>query len=325
MTYLGGVGCTLIGLGPCLVLFACTVANCPIKVILLTASGFFWLVSLFITSVIWFVVTPLRAYLAFGILTGVLIQEVLRFLFFLLIIKAESGLQLIVNDSTTTTSRPLQPVGENNNDIIIENNSSQGRGEAERNDVSNLIRNRKIFSSNTVITNNYDDNHHAGDRNIVDDNNNSKNNKNIVQIDHLTVAYVSGLGYGLMSSIIQLLRILIDSYGPGIMMYSTSDPKTFFLLPSCQCMCISMLQVFWSLILFAAFVQRAYGQITLVYFMHFGLAGMSLVNTFSSPCPEIVCTAYMICLIGMIIFAYCRFRTELVTNQERINTVNCTN
>lgn len=45
-------------------------------------------------------------------------------------------------------------------------------------------------------------------------------------------------------------------------------------------MCISMLQVFWSLILFSAFVQRAYGQIILVYFMHFGLAGMVGVKNF---------------------------------------------
>lgn len=41
--------------------------------------------SLLITSVMWFIVTPLRAYLAFGILIGVLFQEILRFLFFLLI------------------------------------------------------------------------------------------------------------------------------------------------------------------------------------------------------------------------------------------------
>ncbi|VDO67341.1 unnamed protein product [Schistosoma mattheei] len=322
MTYLGGVGCTLIGVGPCLVLFLCTVANCPTKVILLTASGFFWLVSLLITSVMWFIVTPLRAYLAFGILIGVLFQEILRFLFFLLIIKAESGLQLIVSSSTTTTiSRPQLADGINNDNII--DNHSNGRGETERNEVSNLTRNRKISSSNIVITNDYD-------HNILNDNNNSGNinnnsNNNVVKLDHLTVAYVSGLGYGLMSCIIQSLRMLIDSYGPGIAMYSSWNSKTFFLFSSCQCMCISMLQVFWSLILFSAFVQRAYGQIILVYFMHFGLAGMSLINTFSSPCSEIVCTIYVICLIGMIIFAYYRFRSQLDTNYKRNNTVDFIN
>ncbi|CAH8565697.1 unnamed protein product [Schistosoma margrebowiei] len=320
MTYLGGVGYTLIGVGPCLVLFLCTVANCPTKVILLTASGFFWLVSLLITSVMWFIVTPLRAYLAFGILIGVLIQEILRFLFFLLIIKAESGLQLIVSSTTTTTtttiSRPQLADGINNDNII--DNHSNGRGETERNEVSNLTRNRKISSSN-VITNDYD-------HNILNDSNNSGNiNNNNVKLDHLTVAYVSGLGYGLMSCIIQSLRMLIDSYGPGITMYSSWNSKTFFLFSSCQCMCMSMLQVFWSLILFSAFVQRAYGQIILVYFMHFGLAGMSLINTFSSPCSEIVCTIYVICLIGMIIFAYYRFRSQLVTNYERNNTVDFIN
>ncbi|RTG82317.1 gamma-secretase subunit APH-1A [Schistosoma bovis] len=273
MTYLGGVGCTLIGVGPCLVLFLCTVANCPTKVILLTAS------------------------------------------------KAESGLQVIVSSSTTTTttiSRPQLADGINNDNII--DNHSNERGETERNEVSNLTRNRKISSSNIVITNDYD-------HNILNDNSNSGNinNNNVVKLDHLTIAYASGLGYGLMSCIIQSLRMLIDSYGPGITMYSSWNSKTFFLFSSCQCMCISMLQVFWSLILFSAFVQRAYGQIILVYFMHFGLAGMSLINTFSSPCSEIVCTIYVICLIGMIIFAYYRFRSQLDTNYERNNTVDLIN
>ncbi|XP_018645655.1 gamma-secretase subunit aph-1, putative [Schistosoma mansoni] len=318
MTCLGGVGCTLIGVGPCLILFLCTVANCPIKVILLTASGFFWLVSLLITSVMWFIVTPLRAYLAFGILIGVLIQEILRFLFFLLIFKAESGLQLIVSSSTTPVSRPQLVDGINNDNII--DNHSHGR-EAERNEVSNLTRNRKISSSNIIITNDYD-------HNILNDNNSgdiNNNNNHAIQLDHLTVAYVSGLGYGLMSCIIQSLRILIDSYGPGITIYSTWNSRTFFLFSSCQCMCISMLQVFWSLILFSAFVQRAYGQIILVYFMHFGLAGMSLINTYSSPCSEIVCAIYMICLIGMIIFAYCRFHSQLITNPKKNSAVNFIN
>nr|AAW26672.1 SJCHGC06550 protein [Schistosoma japonicum] len=307
MTYLGGLGCTLIGLGPCLILFLCTVASCPIRVILLTASGFFWLISLLITSVIWFIVIPLRTYLAFGILIGVLIQEVLRFLFFLLIVKAESGLQLIVGNSTT--SRPPQLDGNNVDGII--NNSRRGEG-PEGNEAPHLIRNRKQSGSNTVLANDYDNS--TGVQIIVGDNNN-----NIVQLDHRTVAYVSGLGYGLMSCIIQLLRILIDSYGPGIFMYSTWDSKTFFLFASCQCMCISMLQVFWSLILFTGFVQRVYSQIIFVYSMHFGLAALSLINTFPSPCPEIVCTVYMACLIGMMILAYFRFRPKVVSNQESNN------
>ncbi|KAH8870150.1 Gamma-secretase subunit APH-1B [Schistosoma japonicum] len=214
MTYLGGLGCTLIGLGPCLILFLCTVASCPIRVILLTAR------------------------------------------------KAESGLQLIVGNSTT--SRPPQLDGNNVDGII--NNSRRGEG-PEVNEAPHLIRNRKQSGSNTVLANDYDNS--TGVQIIVGDNNN-----NIVQLDHRTVAYVSGLGYGLMSCIIQLLRILIDSYGPGIFMYSTWDSKTFFLFASCQCMCISMLQVFWSLILFTGFVQRVYSQIIFVYSMHFGLAAL---------------------------------------------------
>lgn len=35
-------------------------------------------------------------------------------------------------------------------------------------------------------------------------------------LNHRIVAYVAGLGYGLMSCIIQLIRPLIAAYGPGI-------------------------------------------------------------------------------------------------------------
>lgn len=149
--------------------------------------------------------------------------------------KAESGLQVIVSSSTTTTttiSRPQLADGINNDNII--DNHSNERGETERNEVSNLTRNRKISSSNIVITNDYD-------HNILNDNSNSGNinNNNVVKLDHLTVAYVSGLGYGLMSCIIQSLRMLIDSYGPGITMYSSWNSKTFFLF-SCKCIIIRL-------------------------------------------------------------------------------------
>ncbi|CAH8570133.1 unnamed protein product [Heterobilharzia americana] len=315
MTYLGGLGCTLVGLGPCAVLLLCTVINSPIKVILLTASGFFWLVSLLITSVVWFIVKPLRGYLAFGILIGVLVQEVLRFLFYLLIIRAESGLQVIVNNSSprrrilSTCRRQLEVNVTINNNV---NNTDESRNEA-----SSLLRSR-ITSPDTNVTPTDDNADNTNSHNLT------SNNTSLLMLNHHVVAYVSGLGFAVMSCIIQLLRISIDSYGPGIFMHSTLDSKTFFLIASCEGMCISMLHIFWSLTLFTAFVHRLYGQIIFVYIMHMGLAALSLMNTLASPCPELVCTVYILSLIGMIIFTYFRFRTELFS-QENEHTRQVTN
>ncbi|CAH8858394.1 unnamed protein product [Trichobilharzia szidati] len=311
----GGIGCALVGLGPCLVLFLFTIVSSPIKVILLTASGFFWLLSLLTTSLIWFIATPLRGYLAFGILIGVLVQEVLRFLFFLLIIKAESGLQIIVSSSNPRRSQPSSrrqshlceniTISNINTTTANNNNNNDNTTEGETID---LLRNR-VISPTPCITSVAND--PAGDTNSHNNNNDGNCNCSVagsrLALDHHIIAYVSGLGYGLMSCITQLLRILIDSFGPGILMHTTWDSKTFFLTASFDVMCMSMLQVFWSLILFNAFLHRLYGQIIFVYIMHMGLAALSLMNSFTTPFPELVCTMYAISLVGIIAFSYIQF------------------
>ncbi len=48
-------------------------------------SAFFWLAGLLAASVIWYAVVPLREQLAFGIVFACLLQEVMRFLFYLII------------------------------------------------------------------------------------------------------------------------------------------------------------------------------------------------------------------------------------------------
>ncbi len=109
-------GCGLIGFGPVGVLFFLVVARDPLQVILFTIrsvpiphpflklfpikcayllfvsttfifpfSAFFWLAGLLAASVIWYAVVPLREQLAFGIVFACLLQEVMRFLFYLII------------------------------------------------------------------------------------------------------------------------------------------------------------------------------------------------------------------------------------------------
>lgn len=48
-------------------------------------SGFFWLLSLLLSSILWFAVVPLRDKLAFGLVFSVLFQELFRFLFYKLL------------------------------------------------------------------------------------------------------------------------------------------------------------------------------------------------------------------------------------------------
>ncbi|KAM6309298.1 gamma-secretase subunit APH-1A isoform 2-T2 [Podargus strigoides] len=87
-------GCAGIAFGPALALVLLTVAAEPLRVIVLVAGAFFWLVSLLLASLIWFVSVQLSdrddselqfALLGFGAAVSVLLQEVFRFAYFKLL------------------------------------------------------------------------------------------------------------------------------------------------------------------------------------------------------------------------------------------------
>ena len=61
--------------------FIFTIAADPVRVILLMLSAFFWLLSLFLSSILWFAVVPLKDTLAFGLVFSVLFQVCLTGVF----------------------------------------------------------------------------------------------------------------------------------------------------------------------------------------------------------------------------------------------------
>ena len=85
-------GCLLLAFGPPAVMFFLTVSKDPVRIIVLITSAFFWLCSLLFSSLVWYVVSPLRDHLAFAVFFSVLIQEIFRYIFFLVIKKAQKGL-----------------------------------------------------------------------------------------------------------------------------------------------------------------------------------------------------------------------------------------
>jgi len=90
-------GCTFIAFGPAFSMFVLTVASDAQQVIVLISSAFFWLISLLVSSIVWTVVTPLKQYLAFSLVFSVLFQELFRFFFWVLLRRAEEGLQIMTN------------------------------------------------------------------------------------------------------------------------------------------------------------------------------------------------------------------------------------
>ncbi|XP_064115201.1 gamma-secretase subunit Aph-1-like [Macrobrachium nipponense] len=199
MTVAQFFGCGMIAFGPPIVMFALTIAKDPIRTIMLVASSFFWLLSLLFSSILYTAVIPLQDYLAFGLVFSVLFQELFRFLWFLLIQKAEGGL-------------------------------------------------KKVSDGNIQIV----------------------ENKNIL-------AYVSGLGFGMISGAFSLINVLADMTGPGTI-GRHGDPKQFFIASAVTSLAFILLHVFWGILFFNALHRRAYLQLAYVVLCHLLASCITLMN-----------------------------------------------
>lgn len=67
-------GCAFLAFGPPLAMFTMTVAQDPIRIIILVAAAFLWLCALLLSSLVWFIVVPLRDVTIFGMIISILIQ-----------------------------------------------------------------------------------------------------------------------------------------------------------------------------------------------------------------------------------------------------------
>lgn len=95
MTVMDFFGCAFLAFGTPLAMFTFTVAAEPIRIIILIASAFFWLISLLLSSVLWYAVVPLQSHLAFGLVFSVLFQEAFRYLLYWVLRKAERSLERV--------------------------------------------------------------------------------------------------------------------------------------------------------------------------------------------------------------------------------------
>uniref|UniRef100_A0A1B6MP23 Gamma-secretase subunit Aph-1 n=1 Tax=Graphocephala atropunctata TaxID=36148 RepID=A0A1B6MP23_9HEMI len=200
MTWMEFVGCAGVAYGPPLALFVFTIMSDPIRIIILIASAFFWLVALLLSSFVWFVF-PFKSILIFGIICSVLFQELFRYLIYVLLRKAEAGLKKVT-----------------------------------------------IPNTNTEIT----------------------NNKHIL-------AYVAGLGFGIMSGAFSLINILADLVGPATMGLKGGS-SSFCLISAILSMCFILLHTFWGVIFFAAIDKKNYFHISWVIVSHISVSCLSLLT-----------------------------------------------
>lgn len=95
MSLLSFFGDLLIAFGPAIVLLIFYVGRHASLIILTLAAAFLWLLSALLASLLWFAAVPIRSSQPWAIFTGVTMQELARWCFFLLLGKAERELEII--------------------------------------------------------------------------------------------------------------------------------------------------------------------------------------------------------------------------------------
>ncbi|XP_075387133.1 gamma-secretase subunit APH-1B isoform X1 [Tenrec ecaudatus] len=199
-------GCAFIAFGPALALYIFTIATEPLRIIFLIAGAFFWLVSLLMSSLVWFMAEtitghrdgPVQEYvLVFGVLVSVIIQEAFRFAYYKLLKRANEGLKAINPDDAAPSLRLL--------------------------------------------------------------------------------AYVSGLGFGIMSGVFSFVNTLSDSLGPGTVGIHGDSPQ-FFLNSAFMTLVLILLHLFWGIVFFDGCEKKRWHTLLLVLLTHLFVSALTLVS-----------------------------------------------
>ncbi|KAF5901919.1 tropomyosin beta chain isoform X2, partial [Clarias magur] len=183
--------------GPAFAMFIFTIARDPLRVIILIAGAFFWLLSLLLSSLVWFIAVKAssaddvklqKGLLIFGVVFSVLLQEVFRFAYYRLLRKATEGLAAISDEETSPIS----------------------------------VR---------------------------------------------QMAYVAGLGFGIMSGAFSMINILSDSLGPGTVGIF-GDAQYYFITSALMTLAMTLLHTFWGVVFFEGCEKSRWWVIVVVVCLH---------------------------------------------------------
>lgn len=100
-------GCAFLAFGPPLAMFMFTIAHDPIRIIIMIAAAFFWLLSLLVSALLWYAAYPWRSVTAFGLVFSVLFQEAFRFAIYKTLRKTEKGLQEVADSPRITENKHI--------------------------------------------------------------------------------------------------------------------------------------------------------------------------------------------------------------------------
>ena len=99
----------------------------------------------------------------------------------------------------------------------------------------------------------------------------------ITPLNRLSLAYVAGLGFGMMSGAFSLVNVLADAYGPGTVGIQ-GDPSDFFIVSAFTTLAFILLHTFWGVIFFQSLDERRWIMVGYVVLSHLAVSYITLVN-----------------------------------------------
>nr|QEV81512.1 Aph1 [Locusta migratoria] len=135
----------------------------------------------------------------------------------------------------------------------------------------------------------------VGLKKVTDANTQITNSKHVL-------AYVSGMGFGLMSGAFSLVNVLADAVGPATMgLKGGSD--LFFITSAAFTLCMILLHTFWGVIFFSAADNRNYLQILWVVGSHMAVSCLTLMNSQMWYAATLVPSYIILLITGSIAFS----------------------
>ncbi|XP_008567089.1 PREDICTED: gamma-secretase subunit APH-1B [Galeopterus variegatus] len=95
------------------------------------------------------------------------------------------------------------------------------------------------------------------------------------------LAYVSGLGFGIMSGVFSFVNTLSDSLGPGTVGIHGDSPQ-FFLNSAFMTLVIILLHVFWGIVFFDGCEKKKWYTLFIVLVTHLLVSAQTFLSPYNS-------------------------------------------
>lgn len=125
-------------------------------------------------------------------------------------------------------------------------------------------------------------------------------NKSSGLFKHKT-AFVSGLGYGVMSGLFAMVNVLADITGPGTPGL-TGDSPQFLIMSALLTSAFVLLNTFWGIIWFESCSKKKYSYIILVVASHLFVSLMTLLNARQLYLGSMLSSYLVLVIMGCVAF-----------------------